>query len=572
MGYIGPMDDHGAKAQSVKTTWNTPVPEIRWKGFRRVNRGVEAFQSLDKLEAAQVSELEESLSDHERQTLGRLLSRGKKLEIDIFIRSHGSNPLFHPQDDIDVSVGVAKADVVDLGQPPTPEAINAILNGDVVHVLFQAGDATRFQKGPLYQLNPLNVVDALEDVIDLAPALDQIEKLKRSLSPEVGAFLVDSPLGVKQPILLRAAVRRLVQYEIESGKITAAAARERYQAAIKAQKILFFIPNKGGIGDFHREILIGRLKFFGFDPANLLTIEQQMIHGVSADEDGNIKVLEEEWAMNPAGHLYALLQAARAEDFTVYSETGRPLKSPDVDGLAYLRQRGGKILNIIRINDMDRHTTEIINAKALSYALVMFAKGYVNIIEGVANSTGQKGGTGTTFGDPEIHVLTETHENSFPSLSRAFEAALQTYLATNKRHPAYNAMRQWADLAATRQVLQEFGARLVFVPRQKEVDGEIRSYLGLDMPMGDLSLLQNGYKSRMFQFADPMGRELHIHDVKTIENLPVALRTVKRQLEDPFIVAAAEEVLFGKDVPFKPKEIVTALYGAPAPEFEQKRA
>jgi hypothetical protein len=218
---------------------------------------------------------------------------------------------------------------------------------------------------------------------------------------------------------------------------------------------------------------------------------------------------------------------------------------------------------------MDRHSTEIVNAKALSYALKLFEQGYVNAIETVANPTGQKGGTGTTFGTDDIHVLTETHENSFPALSRAFEAAMKKYLEKHEgRPPAYNAMRQWADLPATRQALKTFGGRIVFVPRQKTIEDKEISYLGVDMPMGDLSLLYTDYKSRMFQFADPRGKELLIHDMKQKENLTIALRTVLRQLRDPHIAAVAREISSKAIVPFTPVSGDEILYGAPAPEFD----
>jgi hypothetical protein len=290
--------------------------------------------------------------------------------------------------------------------------------------------------------------------------------------------------------------------------------------------------------------------------------------GLTADEEGNLSLMKEEWAKDAAGHLYALLQSARAGDFTTYTESGRPIKPMEMDALSYLSSRGAKILNIIRINDMDRHTTEIINPKALRYALTMFQKGYVNVMEGVSNPKTRKGGTGSTFDGPEIHVLTETHETSFPLLSRAYEAALKDYLEENKgRPPAYNAMRQWADLGATRRALKEFGGRIVFVPRQKTISGTEVFYIGADLPMGDLSLLFHDYKSRMFQFAGPEGRELLIHDVKKEEDMPLALKTILRQLEDPHIIAAATELLTGVPAPFEMAKHSEYFYGAPAPEF-----
>src|SRR5688572_20130204 len=114
--------------------WNSPIPEPRWRGFRRVHRGTAAFESLEKFEQAQVSELQEALADHEAETLGRLLERCKKPEVEIFVRTHGPNPILDPGKELEVPVGVARADVVTLTDPSSPEASAAILGGQVVHV------------------------------------------------------------------------------------------------------------------------------------------------------------------------------------------------------------------------------------------------------------------------------------------------------------------------------------------------------------------------------------------------------------------------------------------------------
>ncbi len=550
--------------------WPSVIPAKRWQGFRRDFKGTTAFSSLENFKIAQQSELYSSLSQHERETLGRLLKRGQKVELDIFVRTHGANPLFSPQEEAGVKVGVAKADVVHLETPSEPRALQAILKGDVVHVLFQAGEATRFDQGPFYKLNPIPLARSLTDQQpELIPLLESIDKKRGSLDKLSAEFLIDGPLGPKQLLMIRAALRRVVQMALEGGLFPISEASAQYDKALKNQKILFFVSRQQGVNDHHDEALREKFHFYGFDPANLVTIEQESVPGIRLDEEGNIFLMETENGMDAAGHLYALLQAIRPGGFTSYTESGRPIKPMEMDAFGYLSSRGGRLLSIIRINDMDRHTTEIINPKALSYALSMFEKGYSNVIEGVANPSGQKGGTGTTFESPDLHILTETHENSFPSLSRVFESAMKEYLEKNKgRHPAYNAMRQWADLGATREVLKEYGGRIVFVPRNKTVNGESSWYVGVDMPMGDLSLLGPAYKSRMFQFAGPNSCELLIHDMKQLDQLSIYLRTAERQLDDPDILAAAKELLLNETVPFKMSGVPRGLYGAPTPEFE----
>jgi len=549
------------------TQWSSPLSEERWKGYRSQLRGVAAFKSLYDFEKAQVLELDGCLSDHEKETLGRLLSRGNKSEMEIFIRGHGANPIFPPQEPLGFDVGVAKADVVNLNDPVSEEAANAILDGDIVHVLFQAGEGSRFKQGPFYSLNPLKAAQDFKSP-ENTEALKKIEHAKAGLPDNVAQLILDESFGPKQPLLIRAALRRVVMNEVNAGRLKFENAVSTYKEALARQKILFLISEKPEVSDVHNKNLRERFHFYGFKPDHLVTIEQQLVHGLTVNEKGEVSLLNEPWALDAAGHLYVLLQAARPEDFTSYMDSGRPIKSREVDGLGYLANKGRKIINVVRINDMDRHSTEIINPKAITYALKKFSEGYKNVIEGVSNTQGQKGGTGTTFVDPNIHVLTETHENSFPALSRPFEEAMVAYLKSNQgRHPAYNAMRQLADLSTTRQVLREYGARIVFVPRQKEVDGKTQTYLGVDMPMGDLSLLFGKYKSRMFQFAGPDNKELLIHDMKKQENLPMAVATIERQLVDPYVIAAMKEAISGEIQPFTPEEKTTFTYGAPTPEF-----
>jgi hypothetical protein len=548
--------------------WNSPVPEARWRGRRDRHKGAAAFASKNIFEEAQQSELQESLSLPERQTLHRLLQRGQKAELELFTRTHGANPLFDPNADLNLPVGLVKADPVILETPPSEEACRSILNGEVVHVFFQAGEASRFNQGPFYGFSPMEFA-ADKDNAEWEGLLNSIHTASRSLPSDVAAFLTQGPLGPKQTFLIRAALRRVVQQEIQIGRITVEQAQPLYQQALSKQKLLFFVSQQNGVAAAHDQALRNQYRFFGFDPMNVVTIEQDIIRGLSVDERGDVELVDHELACDAAGHLYALLQAVRPGDFTVYSESGRPLKSQEVEALGYLAGRGGRYLNIIRINDMDRHTTEIINAKAFSYALAKFRQGVQNVIECVSNPSGQKGGTGLTFGDLPFHFLTETHESSFPTMSRAVEAAFQAYKQTNEgQHPAYNAMRQWADLQVTRRALIEAGGRLVFVPRQKEVDGGILSYIGVDMPMGDLSLLAHVYPSRMFQLVNHKGQELCIHDMKLQEHLSLALKAILFQVNDPHVLNAARESLLDETISFSSSLPDPRPYAALAPELE----
>ncbi|MFN0117720.1 MAG: hypothetical protein ACKVQC_05425 [Elusimicrobiota bacterium] len=563
--------------------WDCPIPLKRWQGFRSKRMGIEAFLSKENFEQAALSELESGLSEHELKTLGRLLERGKKTELEVFIRSHGSNPLFDSDAPLEGLVGIVKADRVDLSKPATEEANRAILEGKVVHVLFQAGEASRFRQGPFYSLKLIPFVEqflsqtlsskddtASQIIKETTLQLKKVRETAAQQKSEAVDFILNSSFGPMQPILIRAALRRIVTDEVESGRVSKKSAVALYKKAIKNQKILFFVSRRNDVSLLHDKSLRETFQFYGFNPQNLVTIEQELPRGLNVSSEGVVSTIEDNWSEDAVGHLYALIQAARTGGFTTYTESGRPIKPMELDAFFYLESRGASFLNIIRINDMDRHTVEIINPKSLAYALDTFEKGYVDVIETVANPEKQKGGTGLTFGNPDIHILTETHENSFPALSRAVEPAIGKYLEENKgQHPAYNAMRQWCVMPATRRVLREYGGRIVFVPRQKNVDGVLKSYIGVDMPMGDLSLLYRFYKSRMFQFYVPPHQELLIHDMKQLEHLPIALKALQAQLESVHVISAVEEVLSGKINLFSRLSPQLSAYGAPASEFNE---
>src|SRR5688572_3628161 len=142
---------------SATKIWKSPIPQKRWLGFRREYTGTPAFESLERFQVAQMMELGYGLADRELETLGRLVKRGQTVEIEVFIRTHGPNPIFDPGQELELKVGVARADVVDLSAPPTAAANQAVLNGEVAYALFHGGEASRFQEGPFYSLNPLAV-------------------------------------------------------------------------------------------------------------------------------------------------------------------------------------------------------------------------------------------------------------------------------------------------------------------------------------------------------------------------------------------------------------------------------
>jgi hypothetical protein len=151
----------------------------------------------------------------------------------------------------------------------------------------------------------------------------------------------------------------VVRQEIEAGRLSPQDAVKRYEQAILNQKILFFVSRRGEVNQAHDEALRKNFKFFGFNPENIMTIEQELAHGITAGEDGKLSLLTEDGSADAAGHLYALIQASRAGDFTTYTESGRPIKPMETDAFSYAIGRGARIMNVIRINDMDRHSTEM---------------------------------------------------------------------------------------------------------------------------------------------------------------------------------------------------------------------
>lgn len=173
--------------------------------------------------------------------LGWLLSCGNKAEIEIFVRGHGANPIFSPQEPLGFGVGVAKADIVNMSEPVSEEAAHAILNGDIVHLLFQAGEGSRFKQGPFYNINPMVAADVFKDEVDTSAEIKKIEAAVKSLPANIAQFILEEAFGPKQAVLIRAALRRIIKNEIEAGRLTVDKAETRYEEALKAQKIIFLI-------------------------------------------------------------------------------------------------------------------------------------------------------------------------------------------------------------------------------------------------------------------------------------------------------------------------------------------
>ena len=245
-------------------------------------------------------------------------------------------------------VGVSKADgVVSLDDLPSVEVANqAILMMDrfLAHVASKPAKRAGSRKVRLYRLSPVDVARRWKESLDTEAKyfLETLDHAGHDLDPKVRAWILETPLGPKQPVLIRAALRRVVQDEIDTGRLDVTDATTRYKEAIANQKLLFFVSQNSDVNTLHDQALRERFSFFGFSPDNIVTIEQEVARGLTVNADGRVSFVDEPYGADAAGHLYALIQAARTTGFTTccYTPSGRAIKPMGLDAFSYVISRG----------------------------------------------------------------------------------------------------------------------------------------------------------------------------------------------------------------------------------------
>ena len=377
-------------------------------------------------------------------------------------------------------------------------AEQSIVNGEIAFEAFYAGAGERMG-GPLYPLDPWAV----------------IEKYLRESCELPSHFL---PAGAIRGIGLGS--RQLLQLRLSLEELSRWLHYPSFEAIGKFVIILHVNPE---VEPHVRQDLIQH-QHYGFEPGNMIIVPQPFLPGWHFDAQGQF-VLDPTSTLFPYNHGWARMQLNWKRQAYWLDDAGQkhPFAEPVVD---HLLERGIRYLTLNRINDLDRISPQGImdvNLIALSLYL-MRERGYSLTVELGGNDTGQKGGFGLAEEGSEAMFLVETlcakstpFVRRMDRLTEEFKNTLSWRSEDEKKNSKigvpYNAMRQFEDIQATKDSLQE---GLPVVLRYRE--GRIY----LEPPVGDMTNLPGIRARAVMRMHDRFNPAIRngelIYDFKELEN------------------------------------------------------
>jgi glycogen debranching enzyme len=401
------------------------------------------------------------------------------------------------------------------GEDYRKRARDGILRGRVVMEFIFAGAATRLGLGPMYGAD----LKAVADVIAGRPAAVSEAVRKRILQkvaelPEDVRTSVGSAAAEGGPLFnLGLGTRQILQYRLELERLAREAGED--PGALLARTPLVVHVNEEVWEDVRRDFVENG--FFGFDPANVLFVEQPVYRGYRY-EDGALELNEASDAL-PLGHGHGLLQLAQAGEAVRLDAAGRPAP---VEGsvIDELERRSVQALVAHRINDMTMWTGDVLDADRVAMMLHAMDRGHNVVVELVGNPGKQKGGNAIRHEHEGVTVdmLIETSNTKGSERLTAFldERA--------KQGAPYNAFRNGYKLSALRELLSDgLPANL----RYKN------GHFYVELVSGDVTQ-KPAAKAVFFQKSGEL-----IHDFKEFKNLPEALAYLAAQDAQPEMQARA---------------------------------
>ena len=391
-----------------------------------------------------------------------------------------------------------------------PIAEQSIVNGEIAFEAFYAGAGERMGKGPLYALDPWEVVEEYLRVGCKLPA---------SFLP--GDAIRGIGLGSRQLLQLRISLEQLSR-------------QLHYPSDEAIRRFVIVLHVNAEAQPRVRQDLIQH-HHYGFEPSNVIIVPQPVLPGCFFDESGTL-VFDPQSKPFPYNHGWARMQLNWKEQayWMDDKDQDHPLPEPVVD---HLLSRGTRYLTLNRINDLDRISPlGILDVNLLALSLHLMRKqNYALTVELVGNDTGQKGGFGlaeegsqamflvetlcaksTPFAE-RMDTLTEQFKNTFPWKN-------EEERKNSKISVPYNAMRQVEDIQATKDALKE---GLPVVLRYRE--GRIY----LEPPVGDMTNLPGIRARAVMRMNDRFNPAIRngelIYDFKKLEDACKAVPFLEAQ-------------------------------------------
>ncbi|MCD6094035.1 MAG: UTP--glucose-1-phosphate uridylyltransferase, partial [Candidatus Omnitrophica bacterium] len=439
------------------------------------------------------------------------------------------------------------------------KTIKAIAEGKIAAECFFAGAAIRMGKGPLYNLDPWEVV---EDEIKNGENLPENYNIPKDAIRKIG-------LGPRQLIELRIALEDLTEkYNQMVEKKQIKGSKKSVSDVLSNFPIVLHINSQ--IEQVVKKDLLEH-DFYGFSPERIIIIVQPMLPGWYIDAQNNVR-LDTRSECLPYNHGWARMQLNwQNQAYTLDSAGNKHCFKESV--IKRLQSNDVHYMVLHRINDLDRLSPKgvlDINLIALSLYL-MRERGFNLTVELVGNPKGTKGGLGLRIDDNEDMILIEGLNSKSKEMEDRLSELTTQVKEEGKTGLPYNAMRQVEDIDSTDKSMQKG------LPLSMRIRGGNRLYP--EIPVGDATQIDTVKAGAIMRLQDRFMPEKkngeEIYDFKKPEHVSDAIRFLEKQDRQKKFRKLAEELGFlGFDAALKnlwDKRMEEGWFRYDAKDIERKR-
>ncbi|MFA5431096.1 MAG: UTP--glucose-1-phosphate uridylyltransferase, partial [Candidatus Omnitrophota bacterium] len=463
-------------------------------------------------------------------------------------------------------IKAAEVDELENVEIEREKIIELLIEGSIAMEGFFAGAATRMRKGPLYVLDPWEVVEevingdtgveeeirkrtmlALSrcdprlrmmiaekseiDVMLVSELAEYTHNKSKDLSDariqnNLSMIVLDEELvGLSLNVIKEISVRgiglgprqlMMLRIAIETVLEDAGRTEEIIKQALKNYPVVLHVNSQ--IEENVKKDLL-RNDFYGFSRDRVIIVPQPQLPGWYIDEEGEIKI-DTRSMCAPYNHGWARMQLGWREQGYTLGENGE-IKTVEESVIERLRKEGVKYLVLHRINDSNRLSEKgVLDIDLIALSVKRIEEGYGMTVELVGNPLGTKGGLGMRIDDrPEMFLL-ETLNAKDPALEKRFSDMTKEAKSSGKTGLPYNAMRQVEGIERTEEPMKDG------LPISLRIRNGNRIYL--EVPVGDATRVK-GIKVRAVMrtkdrfIQQEINGEL-IHDFKEPGHTPDALR------------------------------------------------
>ena len=357
------------------------------------------------------------------------------------------------------------------------KARKLLLDGKYVPMYLFAGAATRLKRGAMYPLDLWSVAQDLE--LEIPSEIFRLGMGPRQL---IANYIKMKKLATEEGVDLKDLM-----------------SKQKAVMAVNADIV------ESSIADFVKN------NFYGYQPQNVLWIEQPTYTGEEYDQEGNLKSAPNS-ARLPFGHGDNFMQLAQKGQVFRINEAGERIYVQDKDVLNVLSE--DTYIASHRLNDLTKFSSQsVIDEDNLALGLFYHDQGYNLVGELVDNPTKQKGGNVVISPEKGKAFLLET------SNAKGSSHLMELLNEAGQKGAPYNAFRLLYKVGTLKNELLENDHALPFNLRFKD------GYFYLEAVTGDVTQME---KARAMFFTS--GKT--IRDMKELVHVPDAVEAMKEQDEE----------------------------------------